>query len=252
MLNATKPTVPNIMAKATRDASRLPLSTRVTARLATAIGRSGGEETGEPLRSQHVAHDRAPIHVPGKVPVSCGPVPVVRRGQRWSRIGDVVVVRGTRKFLRSVGRPLPGTPVGDGRLGDWYADVWFWRPQVAVFVNERSLLPVITPLAPARSVLERFPDQFARVARHIGVDPEGLENELESMNEHVLAKTSSRSVLGVLASFERQADAYRWRNDVIDLVELSSWLAQTPCGPLVSREGSPDRELLALLRPEGG
>jgi hypothetical protein len=47
--------------------------------------------------------------------------------------------------------------------------------------------------------------------------------------------------------FGHLADSYRWRNDVIELVELSLWLAEVPCRPLFGSEGSPDRELRALL-----
>ena len=45
------------------------------------------------------------------------------------------------------------------------------------------------------------------------------------MAEQVLAKTSSRSVLGVMNEFARMADSYRWTEDHIDLAELSLWLA---------------------------
>lgn len=31
-----------------------------------------------------------------------------------------------------------------------------WKPQVALFVNEESLLPMLLPFAPAASVLDRF------------------------------------------------------------------------------------------------
>jgi hypothetical protein len=48
--------------------------------------------------------------------------------------------------------------------------------------------------------------------------------------------------------FGHMADHYRWTNDVIDLVELSLWLAQVPCSPLFGGKGSPARELRAILR----
>ena len=54
--------------------------------------------------------------------------------------GAVIVVRGTKKFLDRVGRPAPGEVASSGVLGDWYANPLFWRPQVAMFVNERSLV----------------------------------------------------------------------------------------------------------------
>jgi hypothetical protein len=38
-------------------------------------------------------------------------------------------------------------------LGSWYATVLLWKPQVALLVNEKTLLPVLMPLAPAKDLL---------------------------------------------------------------------------------------------------
>jgi hypothetical protein len=159
----------------------------------------------------------------------------------------MVVVRGTKKFLQRVGGVDACGAVSSGALGDWYANVWFWRPQVALFVNECSLLPVRVPLAPAASVLERFPAGFAEVASQIRVNGAALEAELGVMSDRVLAKTASRSVLGVMNEFAYLADNYRWLNEVIDLNELSLWLANVPCGPLYGSYGTPDQALRALV-----
>jgi len=41
-------------------------------------------------------------------------------------------------------------------LGDWYATYLPWRPrQVALLVSERTLLPLLIPLAPASTLLNR-------------------------------------------------------------------------------------------------
>ena len=54
-------------------------------------------------------------------------------------------------------------------LGDWYATMVFWRPQVALFVNELTLLPVLMPFAPAASTLERVRVAAAEVLSAHGV-----------------------------------------------------------------------------------
>ena len=41
-------------------------------------------------------------------------------------------------------------------LGNWYATTLFWKPQVALLVNELTLLPVLMPLAPAAELAKRF------------------------------------------------------------------------------------------------
>ncbi|MGH3848294.1 MAG: DUF6933 domain-containing protein [Pseudonocardiaceae bacterium] len=115
------------------------------------------------------------------------------------------------------------------------------------FANEVALFPVIVPLAPASSVIARFPAAFAEVATRIGVEPGAVADEAAEMATWALAKTSSRSVLGVMNEFGHLADSYREQHDLVDLVELSLWLAHVPCGPLHSGHGFPDLELAALL-----
>jgi hypothetical protein len=85
------------------------------------------------------------------------------------------------------------------------------------------------------------------VARRLGVPGERLDHEVAEMWDYVIAKTASRRVLGVMNEFAEMADHYRRTEDEIDLVELSLWLAQTPCGPLYGSYVSPDRALQATL-----
>ena len=45
------------------------------------------------------------------------------------------------------------------RLGDWYVNILVWKPHVAMFVSEATLLPVLMPFAsshqPTASILDR-------------------------------------------------------------------------------------------------
>lgn len=158
------------------------------------------------------------------------------------------VVHGTGKFLERVGAPSrcdvdhPTTV-----LGDWYATVLFWKPQVGLFVNESTVLPVLLPLAPAATVIDRFPKALATVLRRHGIGEPFIEAECAAMADHRLAKTKNRSVVGMMTEFAFLGGAYAESEDAVDLVELSLWLARTPCGPLYGRQGSPDRELVAHI-----
>lgn len=160
----------------------------------------------------------------------------------------MLVVHGTRKFLDRVGAP---TAAPDERsttaLGSWYATAWFWKPQVALFVNEATLLPVLVPLAPAATIVGRFPAALAEVLARHGVPGAFVQSETAEMSEHRLAKTSNRSVVGIMNEFSYLSEAYRSEEPAVDLVELALWLARTPCGPLYQRHVSPDRELAALV-----
>jgi hypothetical protein len=160
----------------------------------------------------------------------------------------VFTVRATKKLLDrcggvSRGEPPPSTTV----LGDWYATVLFWRPQVALFVNEATRLPVFVPLAPGATVVERFVGQVALVFVALGLDPRFVDAEMAQMSEHRVAKTASRSVVGTMNDFAFLAEAHRDHGDAQSLVVLSARLAGTPCGPLRASTGFPDLEVRALV-----
>jgi hypothetical protein len=161
----------------------------------------------------------------------------------------MLIVRATRKLLDRIGPPS----MDEGEqpttlLGQWYATAVFWKPQVALFVSEPTLLPVLMPLAPAATLLARFPQQAATVLAAHGTPDTIISAELEQMREHRVATTASRSVVGIMNEFTHLAGAYRDDTPAPDLLELALRLAGTPCGPLYSKNVSPDRELDALVR----
>ena len=149
-------------------------------------------------------------------------------------------VRGTKKFLDRVGRPVAGPlPSPSTVLGDWYANVLFWRPQVALFVNATTFVPVLMPFAPATGVVARFPAAMAEVLGSLGIDPRFVESESTEMRSAVLAKTASRQVLGVMNEFTFMAEHSigNGRADPADLLGLSVWLADTIVGPISRDDG---------------
>lgn len=158
----------------------------------------------------------------------------------------VVIIHGTRKFLDRAGRPAAAPDdVSTTSLGSWYATALFWRPQVALFVNETTLLPVLVPLAPASSLLARFPAAVeSNFGRH-GLAQPFIDAEIAQMAEHRLAKTKNRSVVGIMNEFTHLGEVFREKAAPLDLEALSIRLAEVPCSPLYRRQISPDRELKA-------
>ncbi len=159
----------------------------------------------------------------------------------------MVIVRATRKLLKRLGAQ-PAIGAEQSMLGDWYATVLPWRPrQVALLVSERTLLPVLMPLAPAASLLDRFPNQLAQVLARHQVDAATVAGECIDTTDYRVGTTASRSVVGSMNEFSFLADAHRRDDPELGLLELSNRLSAVPCSPLYRRHVSPDRELQALL-----
>jgi hypothetical protein len=159
----------------------------------------------------------------------------------------VLVVRGTKKLRDRV----RATPAGAGDvsttlLGDWFATALFWKPQVALLVNERTLLPVFMPLAPAATLLDRMPAEIASVLRQHGVDDTIVASELAAMSDHRIASTDNRSIVGVMNEFGRVGERVFGAVHG-DLPALSMRMSTMIVGPLMKGTGSPDRELAAVV-----
>ena len=160
----------------------------------------------------------------------------------------MLVVHATKK-LRARIKTIPdhSSETSTTRLGAWYATAVFWRPQACLFVNEATLLPVFVALAPATTLADRFRDASSDVLAAHSAPREFIATERAEMEEVRLAKTTNRSVVGIMNEFIFLAEAHTESSGTPHLLELSVHLAGTPCGPLYKRHISPDRELAALL-----
>ncbi|NYI77086.1 hypothetical protein FB381_2761 [Nocardioides albertanoniae] len=158
----------------------------------------------------------------------------------------MLVLRATKKLRDRIG----GLPPVDGEtsttlLGDWYANFLPWRPQTAILVNARTLLPVLTPLAPAKGLPGRIAEVIAEALIDQNVPPEIIDAEIEQMKEVRVGPTVDRSVVGSMKDFIFLAD--HRRDGVPDLPQVSKELARVPCGPLFKRHVRPEAELAALI-----
>ena len=112
----------------------------------------------------------------------------------------------TKKLLDRIKPEIAEPGQSDTALGNWYATVLFWKPQVALLVSERTLLPVLMPLAPAATLARRFPAQVALVLKEHNVLSEFIAQEIWRMDTVQYSKTANRSVVGILNEFVRQAE----------------------------------------------
>lgn len=157
-------------------------------------------------------------------------------------------IHATKKLLDRVKQPVtPGVSEPTTLLGAWYATALFWKPQAALFVNEQTLLPVLMPLAPAATLMERFPDSLRQTLEAHGTSAEFVEFEIAAMVDGRYAKTANRSVVGLMTEFSYLAEVHRARRGVDDLMVLALKLSKVPCSPLYKSHSSPDRELAAFV-----
>lgn len=164
----------------------------------------------------------------------------------------MVIVHGTQRFRDRVPTVSAGTSDRSTTLlGSWYATLLRWRPAVALFVSERTLVPVLIPLAPARTLLRRLPAAVADVLAAHQVPRQLIDSEVAELDVALMAPTASRSLVGVMTEFGHLADAFR-DDQVDDLLGLAVRLAATPCSPLYGRHVSSDRELAALVEEQVG
>ena len=157
----------------------------------------------------------------------------------------------TKKLLDRVKPSVSAAPPEPTTyLGNWYATALFWKPQVALLVNERTLLPVLMPLAPAAELARRFPEHLAPVLFAHGAPHALIEHELNAMLGFHYSKTTNRSLVGMLNQFTYLVEGSRDYKQTSDLRWLSMKLSETPCSPLYKKATSPDRELRRLIESE--
>jgi hypothetical protein len=156
------------------------------------------------------------------------------------------VLHCTKKLLDRIKEPTSSTAVASTTvLGNWYATALFWQPQLALLVNERTLLPVLMPLAPATTLAQRFPARLEAVLAAYGIDPALIAREAVAMAEIGFAKTANRSLVGIMNEFSSLAESDRRHLESTDLVWLSMRLANTPCSPI--KYNSPARLLKEIV-----
>jgi hypothetical protein len=143
----------------------------------------------------------------------------------------VYSIYATKKLLDRMQEPIiDSIPDATTRLGNWFAKPLFWRPQVALFINEETFLPVFASLAPASSLANRFPDDLATTLRAHGVPEPFIEEELLAMDDVVVSRTNNRRVVGIMNELATMATRIRAYHPELTPLLLATELAKVPCG----------------------
>ena len=122
-----------------------------------------------------------------------------------------------------------------------------WKPQVALFVNAQTLLPVLAPLAPSKTLLDRFPEALLQVLLSHDIDRAFVAAEMAETQDAAYAKTANRTVVGIMNEFTFLGGHMEEDLGPGNLLRIALELSRTPCGPLYKRHVSPDRELQSFV-----
>ena len=112
----------------------------------------------------------------------------------------MVTLRCTQKLLKRLGVPPKAPTVAPTTvLGDWYANLYYTRPeQLVLCINERTLLVALISARDAKSLGSRFRDRVLGLLSQLGVPPAAVEAESRAMTEIGFGPTANRRVLGCL------------------------------------------------------
>ena len=138
-------------------------------------------------------------------------------------------LRCTRKLLKRTDETPSSEAIAPTTvLGDWTANLLYTRPQQLVLaMNERSLLCVLVPAAPAATVAERLRVEVGGLLRGIGVPEAKVEAELAAMEQVAIAATASRALLGCMNDAVYQLGVHpRGARGELDLRAAALYLAE--------------------------
>lgn len=116
----------------------------------------------------------------------------------------MTVLRCTAKLLKRLKQPArpPEPDPQTNPLGEWYADLDFWRRKPFVVMLNGATGAVLTlngNAAGLHRLQERAVLQFASICEHFGLHGAGVDGELQGFDAgFAFARTRDRSLLGTL------------------------------------------------------
>lgn len=155
-------------------------------------------------------------------------------------------LRCTRVLLKRLKvRPEPSPPVSTTKLGDWYANLLYTRPQQLILcVSDRTLLPVVLLAKGIEPVAVRLTAQVGEMLRAMGIAETVIKSELAAMSDAMISTTASRRVLGSMNDFASLLEVYLPHEDT--LMQAALKVAEAPCSPIgMNSPREATRELLS-------
>ncbi len=177
----------------------------------------------------------------------CGP-----RESRRSLItpggAAIILIRGTQRLLRRIGRQSINLGASTNALGDWYATlVYAGRTQLVLCTSANSLLSVVFEAKQARMrIREHLCSGLEYLLFDIGVAESQVRAELSEMGECRFGPTVSRSILGSMNDFTSTIRYMIGAQPDIALRRVNLALSETPCRGILGM-GFPNERARMLL-----
>jgi hypothetical protein len=159
----------------------------------------------------------------------------------------VTICLTAKLFKRTSFHREPYTSEPEAALGNWFADILFFRRrQILLFVSDNSRLAVITPAKEVRSMANHLTIHLSALLENLGAQPAWIDAEMRKMAGARFTTTNSRSVLGTMNDYRMQIEARVFEAEDVSPLELALALSMGPVGPLQYRH--PGEVALDLLK----
>ena len=164
----------------------------------------------------------------------------------------MVVLKATRKLAKALPASMNAPAASDTALGDWYVNrLVIDRQPLLLLVSARSLLAILTPARDVHALPQRLAALVAARLNRLGIAAELIAAETAAMEPVVVAKTTDRSIVGIMVDYAKMIPYYLpaggWNASNLPVVE--AMLQENPCyaaGP-ADNVIHPDRATPILL-----
>ena len=168
-----------------------------------------------------------------------------------------MVLRATKKVLKSL--PVSSDEAGPSEtaLGDWYVNrIVVDRKPLLLLVSAESFLLMLTPARDVKNLPKRIAGMVEDRLHRLGVNENLIRAEVGAMETVEVGPTQDRSVTGQMVNFARSVPfclpECEW--DESDLRYVESKLSEMPCGVSSSHHEAmfPYRAAARLLQEKWG
>lgn len=144
----------------------------------------------------------------------------------------MVLLKATRKVLRTLPLSAGHGDTSDTALGDWFVNrIVVDRQPLLLFVSSKSLLAMLEPARAVKNLPNRFRDLVGARLERLNVGGDVLRAELGAMDVVRVGPTDDRSVTGQMVDFAKEIPYFlpisRWDASTLRLAE--DRLGETPC-----------------------